>query len=61
MHKSPKPKFVLLGSQAGSIGDMGKAPAPMAAYGSSKVMAHYFVRKIHFEHEDIISFAIEPG
>ncbi|TVY58406.1 Norsolorinic acid ketoreductase [Lachnellula cervina] len=55
------PKFVVLGSQAGSIGAMEKAPAPMAAYGASKAMAHYFVRKIHFEHNDIISFAVEPG
>ncbi|TVY17139.1 Norsolorinic acid ketoreductase [Lachnellula arida] len=58
---SSLPKFVLLGSQAGSIGAMEKAPAPMAAYGSSKAMGHYFVRKIHFEHNDIISFAVEPG
>ncbi|TVY43673.1 Norsolorinic acid ketoreductase [Lachnellula subtilissima] len=61
LQKSSQPKFVVLGSQAGSIGAMEKAPAPMAAYGSSKAMAHYFVRKIHFEHKDIISFAIEPG
>jgi len=61
LNKSSRPKFVVLGSQAGSIGDMEKAPFPMAAYGSSKAMTHYFVRKIHFEHKDIISFAVEPG
>ncbi|TVY28474.1 Norsolorinic acid ketoreductase [Lachnellula hyalina] len=61
LQKSSQPKFVVLGSQAGSISAMEKAPAPMAAYGSSKAMAHYFVRKIHFEHNDIISFAVEPG
>ncbi|KAH8672127.1 aflatoxin biosynthesis ketoreductase-like protein nor-1 [Tricladium varicosporioides] len=61
LQKSSLPKFIALGSQAGSISDMDKAPAPMAAYGSSKAMVHYFVRKIHFEHQDIISFAIKPG
>jgi NAD(P)-dependent dehydrogenase (short-subunit alcohol dehydrogenase family) len=31
------------------------------AYGASKAMAHYTSRRIHFSHEDIISFVVDPG
>ena len=61
LQKSPKPKFVLLGSPMGSIGGMEKRPVPMGAYGVSKAAAHYLVRKIHFENESLIAFAIDPG
>ena len=61
LRKSTRPKFVLLGSPMGSIGAMHERPVPMSAYGVSKAAAHYLVRKMHFENEDLIAFAIDPG
>ena len=61
LQKSAQPKFVLLGTPVGSIGEMEKHGMPMFAYGASKAMAHYMVRKIHFEHQDVIAFAVDPG
>ena len=61
LQKASQAKFVLLGSPMGSIGGMEMRPFPMNAYGVSKAAAHYFVRKIHFENEGLIAFAIDPG
>ena len=61
LQKSANPKFVVVSSAAGSIGGMESRPFPMFAYGASKAMANYLVRKIHCEHEDITSFAVDPG
>lgn len=61
LQNASQPKFVLLGSPMGSIGGMEMRPFPMNAYGVSKAAAHYFVRKIHFENEGLIAFAIDPG
>lgn len=35
--------------------------APTLAYGVSKAGANYFVRKVHFEHEEITALAVHPG
>lgn len=40
---------------------MEQRPAPFGAYGASKAMAHYLVRKIHSEHENLTAFAADPG
>ena len=61
LRKSSQPKFVLLGSPMGSIGGMEKRPWPMNAYGVSKAAAHYLVRKIHFENEQLTAFSVDPG
>ena len=61
LQRSPEPKFVLLGSPLGSIGGMENRPLPMGAYGVSKAAAHYLVRKIHFENEWLVAFAVDPG
>ena len=61
LKKSQHPMFVLIGSPNGSIGGMEKYPYPTFAYGASKAMAHYIVRKIHFEDGDINAFALDPG
>lgn len=61
LQKASQPKFVLLGSPMGSIGGMENRPFSMSAYGVSKAAAHYLVRKIHFENEGLIAFAIDPG
>ena len=54
-------KFVTVSSPIGSIGGMEQRPFPMSAYGASKAALNYLTRKIHFEHEDLIAFAVDPG
>ncbi|KAK2817675.1 hypothetical protein FQN49_007972 [Arthroderma sp. PD_2] len=61
LNKSEKPTFVGVGSPLGSIGDMEKVPYHFAAYGPSKAMLHWMVRKIHFENENFVSFVADPG
>ncbi|KAL4746047.1 hypothetical protein BDW72DRAFT_210802 [Aspergillus terricola var. indicus] len=31
------------------------------AYGMSKVAGNYMIHRLHFEHEDLITFAVDPG
>ena len=61
LKKSRKPIFVGVGSPLGSIGGMELRPYPNAAYGPSKAILHWTVRKIHFESKDMISFVVDPG
>lgn len=61
LQKSKKPTFVGVGSPLGSIGGMEQRPYPCAAYGPSKAILHWIVRKIHFENEDFVSFVADPG
>ncbi|KAL2864117.1 SDR family oxidoreductase [Aspergillus lucknowensis] len=61
LKRSTKPIFVGVGSALGTIGGMEQRPFPIAAYGPSKAMLHWFVRKIHLENEDFISFVSDPG
>lgn len=57
---SKNPKFILISSSLGSIGDM-EGNIPSLAYGISKAAANYFVKKVHCEHMNITSVAIHPG
>ncbi|CAF4034508.1 unnamed protein product [Adineta steineri] len=59
--KSGAPKFVVISSLLGSIGEL--IPAPRTTYGASKAAINYVTRKIHQEHEEdgIIAFPIHPG
>lgn len=61
LQKSENPKFVGIGSPMGSIGGMEMRPFPMTAYGTSKAIFHWIVRKIHFEHPEIVSLIVDPG
>ncbi|KAK7534495.1 putative aflatoxin biosynthesis ketoreductase nor-1 [Phyllosticta citricarpa] len=61
LNQSKNPKFVALGSPIGSIGNMESRPFQMSAYGISKAVLHYILRKIHFEHANISSFPVDPG
>ncbi|KGO75811.1 Short-chain dehydrogenase/reductase SDR [Penicillium italicum] len=61
LKKSKKPTFVGVGSPLGSIGGMEQRLYPCAAYGPSKAILHWIVRKIHFENEDFVSFIADPG
>lgn len=55
------PKFVVMGSNAGTIGGMEEVPVPNAAYGPSKAALNWVTKKIHVENPDIIAFPIHPG
>ena len=59
--KSSDAKFITMGSSAGSIAGMELRPVPNAVYGPSKALLNYLTRKIHFEHENITAFPIDPG
>jgi len=59
LQAAPRPKFVVVSSNGGSIGGM--RGEPIGAYGASKAMVNYFVRKIHFENEWLIAFPLHPG
>ncbi|KAL2000898.1 hypothetical protein VTN02DRAFT_2486 [Thermoascus thermophilus] len=61
LQSSAAPKFVAIGSSAGSIGGMELRPYPNAAYGPTKAALNYLVKKIHLEHESIIAFPVDPG
>lgn len=62
LSKSKTPKFAGVGSALGSIAGMDQRAAfPCAAYGPSKAVLHWFVRKIHFENESFVSFVVDPG
>ena len=61
LKSSNTPKFVVMGSSAGSIGAMERRPFPNAEYGSSKAMLNYLVRKMHFEEEGVVSVSVDPG
>ncbi|KAJ6035992.1 hypothetical protein N7540_000271 [Penicillium herquei] len=61
LKKSEKPTFVGIGSPLGSISGMEQRPYPCAAYGPSKAILHWIVRKIHFENEEFVSFVADPG
>ena len=55
------PKFVVMSSSGGSIAGMEQAPMPNSAYGMSKAALNYLVRKVHFENEGLVAFAVHPG
>ncbi|KAJ5115666.1 hypothetical protein N7456_000014 [Penicillium angulare] len=61
LKKSKTPTFVGVGSPLGSISGMEQRPYPCAAYGPSKAILHWIVRKIHFENEEFVSFIADPG
>ncbi|KAH7317783.1 hypothetical protein BKA65DRAFT_108015 [Rhexocercosporidium sp. MPI-PUGE-AT-0058] len=54
-------KFVYTSSAMATIGGMELRPYPLSPYGASKALGNYFVRKIHFENEELIAFAMDPG
>lgn len=61
LEKSDAPKFLVLTSSIGSIGDMESLPVPFFGYGLSKAAANYLVRKLHFENPKLTSMAFNPG
>jgi norsolorinic acid ketoreductase len=61
LKKSKKPMWVYIGSPMSSIGGIDVRPISAAGYSASKLFAHWFTKKIAQEHEDFISFVLDPG
>jgi norsolorinic acid ketoreductase len=61
LERSNAPKFLVLTSSIGSIGEMESLPVPFFGYGLSKAAANYLVRKLHFENPKLTSMAFNPG
>ena len=61
MQNTKGAKFVGIGSPLGSIGGMDQRPYPATAYGTSKALQHWIVRKIHYEHPELVSLVVDPG
>lgn len=61
LEASETPKFLVITSSIGSIGDMESFPIPFFAYGVSKAAANYLVRKVAFENPKVVSAAFNPG
>ena len=59
--ESSSPKFVHIGSQMGSIARMEDLPGRVGAYGASKAMVHFLVRKMHHENPGLCAFTVDPG
>ncbi|PQE19536.1 hypothetical protein CJF32_00007494 [Rutstroemia sp. NJR-2017a WRK4] len=53
-------KVIYISSSLGSIAGM-ESGVPSLAYGVSKAGGDYFVRKVHFEEEGVVSLALHPG
>jgi norsolorinic acid ketoreductase len=58
---STTPKFIVIGSSAGTIGDMDSIPFPNAAYGPSKAALSWVAKKMARENADMVIFPVHPG
>ncbi len=52
---------MLVSSVLGSIGAQSAEAGPAFSYGLSNAAANFFVRKVHFECERVVTVAIHPG
>lgn len=55
------PKFVAVSSSISTIAGMEYVPLTVSSYGASKAALNFLGRKIHFENEGLIAFAVHPG
>ncbi len=61
LQKSDKPKFMVISSGVATIAGMDYVPYNVGSYGASKAAINYLTRRIHFENEKLIAFAVHPG
>lgn len=61
LQKSQAPKFIGISTCLATIGKMEEWKWPTVTYGVSKAAMNYIVRKMHFENEDLVAFAVHPG
>ncbi|KUJ19321.1 NAD(P)-binding protein [Mollisia scopiformis] len=59
LNNGANPKWVTIGSVAGSI--EGQLPNPNAAYGPTKAAVHWITKRINTEEKKITSFVLHPG
>jgi len=60
LKSSPKPKFAIISSIAGSIAAGAPIPAGSLAYGASKTAANFLAMKLHSEHPELGMSALLP-
>ncbi|KAF2259789.1 NAD(P)-binding protein [Lojkania enalia] len=61
LQKTKNPKFVVMGSNAGSVAHMQWFPFPQGAYAGSKAMTNSIMRKIAMENPWLTSVTLHPG
>jgi norsolorinic acid ketoreductase len=61
LQKASNPKFVVISSTLGSVGIGPTKNVPSGSYGASKASVNYLMRKLHFEHPELIALPICPG
>lgn len=62
LSKSEKPIFLLNSAGAATMGGMKTfAHFPLNSYSTSKMLANFIVLRLHFEHPNLIAFAVHPG
>lgn len=61
LEKSSAPKFIVISSIAGSIGEVTRYASPSSAYGVSKAAINFLVRRIGRENSRLTALAIHPG
>ena len=71
LQKSESPKFIAVSSRLASTeglefwanipGNALQTFMPSSCYGGSKAMLNYTMRRLHFEHDELISFPLSPG
>ena len=61
LSRSGLPKFILITSSAGSIGDMEGEALSLPAYGASKAAANFIVRRCHLSDPELITLCVHPG
>ncbi|KPM36576.1 hypothetical protein AK830_g9994 [Neonectria ditissima] len=62
--KSGRPTFVAITSLIGTIGGLellAPLPPTLSPYGASKAALNWFIRRIHFEEDWLLSFVLRPG
>lgn len=61
LQKATKPKFLVISSGVATLAGMEHIPFTISSYGASKTTINFLTRRIHFENEDLIAFAVHPG
>jgi len=56
-----KAKFIFISSAMGSLEAQPRLRIDATPYAISKAACNLLARKIHFEHDKLISFAVHPG
>ena len=61
LEKAAAPKFMAVSTGVATIAGMEHFPFTVSSYGASKAALNFLVRRIHFENEGLIAFAVHPG